>query len=264
MDSNEKSENTTNNEESTDENKVLLPPDHPLMQKFQRALKQHLLKINNQLANEIVDLDKNIANLYKERDEIGALLHDQQQEIEHQNEILKDFNSQIVNVAEKRIKDEEEVAWLQNEYNTINSKFKDDKRKHNERIVQLANAQALVNNVQHWTDEIEEEMNLAQKMVGKDSKDQKEAVKKKQQMDLILFHLDNEVRMREQELESLKEQQEDKKECVQILEQKLSDITADLDGLQQDQKNIIDAWNGVIKSIQQKDKVLIKMRETLK
>lgn len=242
---------------------VVLPPDHPLMQKFQAALKEHLVKINAQLVEEIADIDNKISKLYGERDQIGTWIYQHQQEIDHQKEILNDYNRRLVDVNKKREQDEKEAALLKNDYDLKNRDFKDSKRKYNERLMELAHVKNLEHNFLKWNKEIEDEMEAAKRVVSKDHQDQKAITEKKRQMDFFLFNLDSEVRAREQELASIIDQCKDQTDHLKDLNQKLANSNTDLEVLQQDQKRLFTAWNEVILSIEKKDIFLAKQRDDL-
>lgn len=255
---------TINDDDAINEPPAVLSPDHPLLEKFQQALKAHLLKVNNELAEEIADLDFSIGKLNRERENFGSDLYDLQGEIERQNDTIDNCNNQLNDVSEKRIHHELNAANLKKEYDSINYNYKESKRIHNERLMELSHVQILENNISKWSKEIEDEMQAAKRMVSKDSQNQLAISQEKKQMDLILFNLDEEVRRRERELSNINEQLAEQNGFVEILNRSISDANADLTALQNEQKRLLGTWSEVIVAIQQRDKVLAKMRDDLK
>ncbi len=106
-------------------------------------------------------------------------------------------------------------------------------------------------------------MALAKRVASKDNKDQRAISEEKKKMDLILFKLDEEVRKHERELEHINDQIKEHGGVVESLNKSISDATADLEGLQQEHKKLMQAWGEVIVAVQQRDRVLMKVKEEL-
>lgn len=242
----------------------VLPADHPLLEKFQAALKTHLLKVNAELTGEISALDFNINRLNKEQEELASNLYDYQEEIERQRDTLDEYNNQLKDVSEKRIKHEQNMAQQKKEHNGLNGLFREVQRMHKDRLMELSHVQILENNISKWTQEIEDEVENAKRIVSKDSKDQLTVSQAKKQMDLILFNLDAEVRRGDQQLTDINEQIIEQNKILDILNSSISDANADLNALQNEHKRLIGSWSEVILAIKHRDKLLAKMREDLR
>lgn len=180
--------------DETGDARAILPPDHPLLQKFQKALKEHLLKINNRLIDEVKQIDHNINRLKKEQENVGETLYDHQQEIEQQKEMLDEYNERLNEVSEKRLKNEINASKLKRDYLEATNKFKEASRNHEEKLLELNQTRLLENNISKWTEEIEDEVKAAKRVVSKDKQNQMAVTQEKRQMDLILFNLEGEVK----------------------------------------------------------------------
>lgn len=181
--------------DETNDARAILPPDHPLLQKFQRALKEHLLKINNRLSDEVEQIDHNINRLKKEQENVGEKLYDHQQEIEQQKEMLDEYNERLNEVSEKRLKNEINASKLKRDYAETTNKFKEASRNHDEKLLELNQTRLLENNISKWTVEIEDEVKAAKRVVSKDKQNQVAVSQEKRQMDLILLNLEGEVKL---------------------------------------------------------------------
>lgn len=242
----------------------VLPADHPLLEKFQAALKAHLLKVNAELTNEISALDFNINKRNKEREEIASKLYDYQEEIERQKDTLDDYNNQLKDVSEKRIKHEQNLAQQKKEHDSLNRIFKESQRIHKDRLMDLSHVQILENNISKWTQEIEDEVETAKRIVSKDNQDQLAISQAKKQMDLFLFNLDAEVRRGERQLANFNDQIVEQNNVLDILNNSIADANADLKALQNEHKRLIGSWSEVILGIKHRDKMLAKMRDDIK
>lgn len=173
--------------------RAILPPDHPLLAKFQRALKEHLLKINSRLSDEINEIDHNIDQLKKEQENVGEKLYDHQQELEQQKEMLDEYNERLNEVSEKRLKNEINASKLKRDYVEITNKYKEASRNYDDKLLELNQTRLLGNNISKWTEEIEDEVKAAKRVVSKDKQNQMAISQEKRQMDLILLNLEGEV-----------------------------------------------------------------------
>lgn len=241
----------------------VLPPDHPLMERFQKALQEHLLKVKNQLEEEIVGLDFSIGEKDLQIAEVGSKLFDLQNETEKQREQLEKYTLKISDLAEKRKVHEENVARLKKEFEEKDRSFKDSKRVHNETLHEIDDLHVLENEISKWNEEIQSEVALAKRVTNKDAKDQRLVSEEKKKLDLILFKLDEEVRKRERELENIDDQIKEHQDAVNGLNKSLCEANIDLEGLQHEHKKLMQAWGEVIVAIQQRDKVLTKANTDL-
>lgn len=241
----------------------VLPPDHPMLARFQEALKEHLLKVTHQLESEITEIDYKIQKKDDEIAENGAKLYDLQQKIEVQNEQVDGYSKKILIISDKRKIHEANVARLKAEYNSRDSSAKELKRMNNEASKVIASMRVLESEISKWNEEIQNEIALAKRVASKDSKDQRIVSEEKKKMDLILFKLDSEVRKNERELANIEDQIHEHSESVAALTKNLSDANIDLEGLQHEHKKLMQAWGEIIVAVQHRDKVLSKAKAEL-
>lgn len=242
---------------------AVLPADHPLLEKFQRALKAHLIKVNKELSDEVENIEADIERMNKECNDIGAELYDQQESIERQKDALDDYNNQLKDLSEKRMGHETNVARMKKQYDAENCGHKESKRVHNEHLRELSHLAVLRDNMSKWTQEIEDEVLAAKRVVSKDSQQQRAISQQKKQMDFLLFNLDAEVRKTERSLANTNQLIAEQEQIVNGLNGSISDANADVVALQNEHKRLIAAWSDVILSIKHRDKKLAGMRDDL-
>lgn len=245
------------------QNPGLLDPDHPLLERFQQALKAHLLKVTNQLQSEIVGIDESIKKKDDEIAEVGSKLFDLQSQIEIQRDQLDGYSKNILEISEKRKAHEEKANRLKATFNKKDLQSKELKRINNEISQEVTSMRVLESEIGKWNEEIQNEIALAKRVANKDTKDQRLVSEEKKQMDLILFKMDSEVRKNERELSNIEEQIRQHNDSVASLNNNLSDANVDLEGLQQEHKKLMQAWGEVIVSVQHRDKILTKAKTEL-
>lgn len=242
---------------------AMLPADHPLLAKFQRALRDHLLKVNATLQSDIDDLDAGIAHMTREQEEIGAQLYDSQAVIERQRDALDDYDRQRQELSAKRMQHEANAARMQQLVTAEQRSFEELQRVHADHQMELQQLQALENNIGKWQQEIDDQVQLARRVVSKDGKDQVQVVQQKCQMDMMLCNLEGQVKRNERQLVLLQEQLDGQNRVVEVLNQSITDADADVQALQTEHKHLISAWNDVILCIKQRDRNLARLREEI-
>ncbi|KAL1379482.1 hypothetical protein pipiens_014872 [Culex pipiens pipiens] len=241
----------------------VLEKDHPLLERFQQALKAHLLRVKDQLEEEIAELDHRLEQNEKDSEEVGARLYDLQEEIDSQKELLDIYGKEIMEVSARRKVAEEMAAGYKKEYDEENLKLKEFKRIHNEHLVELDNLTILEAEFSKWDQEIKDEIAVAKRVASKDVKDQMAAAEEKRKKDLLVFNLDAEVRRKERELEGIEEQIKEQEGATDVINRSLADANSDLEVLQHEHKRLFQAWGEVIVAIQQRDRVLSRTKEEL-
>lgn len=241
---------------------AFLPPDHPLLQKFQETLRGYLLRSKEQLSTEIAELKYNIKLKEQQREEHGAKLYEMQQEIRHQNEQLEDYAIEIQGNLKRRHDEDEEVNKLKAIHEEKLALSKEYKFNYNKRMVELDNLQTLQNNLRKWTDEVEDEVKNAKRVVSRDSQLQKQLSEEKKKSDMLFYHLDVEVKKREKELVDVSEELASQREVIGVLNQSISYANADLEALQNEHKHLTQAWGEVIVAINHRDKIMHQVNES--
>lgn len=240
-----------------------LPPDHPMMVRFQQALEEHLLKVQGQLQGELDELDEQLKLKDAEIAETGAKLFDMNNELEKQRDQIDQYSRNLLDVSAKRKVHEEKAAKFKAEYTAEDLSCKEMKRLNNEMLQEITSMRVLESEISKWNEEIQNEIALARRVATKDKKDQKSASEEKKQMDVILFKLDSEVRKNEREISNIEDQIQEHTSSVTSLNQSLANANVDLEGLQHEHKKLMQAWGEVIVSVQHRDKVLAKARTEL-
>lgn len=230
--------------------------DHPLLAKFQQTLFEHMTRVNASLKKELAEIDFSINTLSAEREDIGTSLYDLQQELEHQRNIIDNYNEQIKDTFEKRIQCEDTRRELEKEYFLLNNQHKEQMYQHRERMAELDQMQAVEINIDKFRDEYRNELEISKRVVSKDKQDKLIVSKEKKKMDFILLNLESELRRYQAESDAINEQKQLQEENLDILKSRLADANADLDALQTEQKRLIASWNDVIYAVEKRNNML--------
>ncbi|MEE6511867.1 hypothetical protein FKM82_018702 [Ascaphus truei] len=118
-------------EEEEESELVVLDPDHPLMTRFQSALKQYLTKQIQALDIELREMSTSMKRHKSEREELGVSLYGIQQELARLQMSLEKQHDKHARVATLRRQKEDELETIRNLYKkthqTTNAEHKTDR-----------------------------------------------------------------------------------------------------------------------------------------
>lgn len=237
--------------------------DHPLLDKFQITLKEHLTRINEQLLKENAEIDNQIQILNDERENIGSTLYDLLQKIDNQKEELDLYNKQISEIFEKRIKCEEDTRQSQTELKLLHNFHRDAKRVYAERVAELKKLQTLEQTIDKWQTEMEHNLKVSKTVLNKDKQEKDRISKEKREIDFLLLNIEMEVMKCESKSDQLLQHVQENERQVELLNAQIIDSNADLDAVQTDNRRLISSWNEVIHNISKRDDLLAKTNDEL-
>uniref|UniRef100_A0A182NZV9 Uncharacterized protein n=1 Tax=Anopheles epiroticus TaxID=199890 RepID=A0A182NZV9_9DIPT len=241
----------------------VLETDHPLLDRFQAALKSHLLKVKNQLEEEVADLNHRLAQNEKESEEVGAELYDLQEEIDNQKELLEIYGKEILELAAQRQQEEKLAAEYRKEFEQQQVSLKQFRKMHKDHLMELENLTVLESELAKWAQEIKDEIAVAKRVASKDAKDALVAAEEQRKVDLLVLNLSNEVKRKEAELEDIEEKIKEQDCKRETIGRSLADANIDLEALRNEHKCLVQACGEVIVAIQQRDRLLVKTKQEL-
>ncbi|KAH8385264.1 hypothetical protein KR009_003450 [Drosophila setifemur] len=243
---------------------ALLPPNHPLLRKFQRSLKDHLLRTKYELENDVEEIKYQVKLKEQWREEQGLALYEMQQKMEFQEEQIKEVSNVIDRHLQNRQVEEFVIHTLKDEHEKKVKLTKSQKTIYNERMTELEDLQSLGSNIKKWAFDVEDDVKNAKRIVSRDAQLQKQLSQEKRKSDMLFYRLDMEVKKRKEELNTICEEEADMKEVVNVLNMSIADANTDLEVLQNEHKRLTQAWSEVIIAIQLRDNILSQVHDTMK
>lgn len=242
----------------------ILPPDHPLLRRFQLSLREHLLRTKNKLENEITEIKYRVQEKEDRREQQGLALYDMQTKIKYQESQIKDISAKIDEQIEKRQKEESVVEVLKKEFDEKEKLTRMQKTLYNNRMMELEDLQTLRSSIQQWAYEVEDEVKNAKRIVSRDAQLQKQLSEEKRKSDILFYKLEMEVKKKESELENILEDEKQITEVVNVLNMSIADANTDLEALQNEHKRLVQAWSEVIIAIQARDKIMFQVQDNIR
>ncbi|XP_036138462.1 coiled-coil domain-containing protein 40 isoform X2 [Monomorium pharaonis] len=233
----------------------VLDPDDSLMKKFQNALRDHLVRVDNKLNEEILELESDIRAMEKERETECLQMYYAQQEIVQQQTTIEKYQSMIANVISLREERDKHVKNVKDIHKTTHVKLLDEKKKEENLMRELEQLTALQAQFSEWQTELESSLAISKQVSKKNKIVQRDLIAQKQQKDCIIYKLMEEVWRIKTEIANLDMQLQLKsKEKIEI-NQMIADVNADLEALHKQHMNLCNAWNSVVLNITKRNKV---------
>lgn len=237
--------------------------DHPLLNKFQKTLGEHLRRVIEQTQKEADEIDGRIHLLNAEREEIGSNLYDLQHEIDRQKDEIDSLNNDISDLFEKRIKYEDETRTSKQHLKDTQKDNQNMKRMHKEQLIALDRLRVIEQRIEKWQQDMAHEFKVSKLVLSKDRQERDRICKEKRQLDFILLNLELEVKRRESETNDILDQIKVNEQHLDQSKRKLVATNTDLDAMQCENRRLISSWNDVILAISNRDKLLASANENL-
>ncbi|XP_037731687.1 coiled-coil domain-containing protein 40-like, partial [Drosophila subpulchrella] len=243
---------------------ALLPPNHPLLRKFQDSLEGHLLRTKYDIENEIAEMKYQVKLKEQRRQEQGLALYDMQKKMGFQEEQINEISAVIERHLKNRQIEEFNAITLKKEYEEKIKLSKTQKALYHERMAELEDLQSLGSNIKKWVYNVEDEVKNAKRIVSRDAQLQNHLSQEKLKSDILFYRLGMEVKKREKELDFICKEGAAMKEVINILNMSIANANTDLEALQNEHKRLAQAWSEVIIAIQLRDNILFQVQDTIR
>ncbi|XP_068149439.1 LOW QUALITY PROTEIN: coiled-coil domain-containing protein 40 [Drosophila tropicalis] len=243
---------------------AILSANHPLLLKFQNSLKKHLLRTKEKLENEISELKYQVKAKEYRREAQGLALYDMQQKMSFQDDQIREIYAEMEQHICKRQSEEIKVEEIKKECEEKIKLTKLQKASYQKGMFQLEDLQSLGSNIKKWAYDVEDDVKNAKRIVSRDAQLQKKLSESKRKSDLLFYRLDMEVKKRDDELQSIGEEEISMKEILNVLNMSIVDANTDLEALQNEHRRLTQAWSEVIVAIQLRDRIMAQVQNSIR
>ena len=115
--------------DDNENNLMVLDPDHPLMQRFQIALKKQLTRIDERLTLETRETENELQRAKREREELGVELYGLQQELAKHQMFLEKEHDRFNETSQTRKMVEDELGEIRSMYRKNQNGVDEEMRK---------------------------------------------------------------------------------------------------------------------------------------
>ncbi|XP_029345813.1 coiled-coil domain-containing protein 40-like [Acyrthosiphon pisum] len=248
------------NKEMYNSQLIILEPNNPVMVRFQKTLKLHLLKQRENIKKELQTLDGSIKSKQNEKSLFINEINNVASRVETQHRLLNEFHRMKLELEITKVRMEESINQGKQHYTEFYTKTTIESKKSSALKRQLDCSQGLLKELLKYEKEQEITFNVCNQKKSEAKQYKKKLLNDQQKQDLLLLSLTQEILRLEDRMKQLGEQAETKYNEREFLRQKVMDNSTDLDAINEDNAKITLLWNDVLISIQQRDKCFLRTK----
>ncbi|XP_971171.2 coiled-coil domain-containing protein 40 [Tribolium castaneum] len=241
----------------------VLHPDNPLLEKFQKALKEHLLRQINHLKNDIFEYDCGTKKNNARREELGIMVYEQQQILEKQQKTLDLYISKVQTATAAC----EEMQNLVKEKKELFKKQRDKVYEAEAKELELRNeieaTNLLVHQISEWEENLESDLTVKKRVFEKSRKEKLKLLEDKRTQDVLIYKLMTRIWFLERELDRMDVQMKVKEAEREDLAQTVALGNTNIEAMEAEYRCLMHSWNSVVIAIGNRDKVLSCLNKEL-
>ncbi|XP_054271339.1 coiled-coil domain-containing protein 40 [Macrosteles quadrilineatus] len=241
----------------------VLQPDNPLMERFQNALQTHLLNQRKKLDEEILGLKINLKDDTKSYQTSIEVRDLEQQAVLRQNISMEKERETTEKVITDREKIETDLQRQIDKCKETSIHLSSKINKEEELRLEKESLAALITQFSEWEQSQNSEITIAQRISEKTQTNKHVYTQEKIYQDLLLVSLTSEVLKLSTKFGELEKNIKQKQSEVEVMSQSVADGNADLEGLERENKRLMQIWNHVIQQIQQRDRIMVDIKAQL-
>ncbi|XP_066257317.1 coiled-coil domain-containing protein 40 [Euwallacea similis] len=246
--------------DKTEEERAVLDPDHPLLKRFQEALKEHYLSQINRLKNEIFEYEADTKKKNDEKGQLGIQVYELQQIVCTQQKTLDELVNDVQTMSAARQEIENQLQEEKGRYKEVRERLIEAEKSNLELQNEISSVNLLINQVSQWESRIKSNIAVNQRITEKTRKDNLKLSEEKRQQDAQIYKIMRLIWNLEAEVETMNMQIKLKETEREELEQTVALGNINLEALQAEYRCLMHSWNSVVVAIGSRDRIVQCLR----
>ncbi|NWT15216.1 CCD40 protein, partial [Vireo altiloquus] len=242
---------------------VVLDPEHPLMTRFQAALKNYLSKQLEQVNLDVHELRAATKTSKEQREELGVILYGAQQQLGQLQEELEKSHQRYAQAAAARQQLEEELEGLRGAHKEICHNTDDERKKVSAMQTQIENLALQLFYVQNMDQDMHHRVLLMKQSAKRAEAERIQAEVEKKKQDLLLDQLTRRVYELQEQIALFEAQLVAQAEDTKVTRQAVSEAGLEVQAISMEKKRLMDHWNSSLAGMKQRDEAYVVSQELL-
>ncbi|NWV42285.1 CCD40 protein, partial [Grantiella picta] len=242
---------------------VILDPEHPLMTRFQAALKNYLTKQIEQVNLDLRELRAAMKTSKEKREELGVVLYGAQQQLGQLEAELEKCHERCSQAAAARQQLEEELEGLRNAHKEICHNTDDERKKVSAMQTQIENLALELFYVQNMDQDTHHRLLLMKQSAKRAEAERIQAEVEKKKQDLLLDQLTRKVYELQEQIALFEAQLVAQAEDTKVTRQAVSEAGLEVQAINMEKKRLMEHWNSSLAGMKQRDEAYIVTQELL-
>ncbi|NXR00108.1 CCD40 protein, partial [Sagittarius serpentarius] len=251
-------------EETAEETElVVLDPEHPLMRRFQAALKSYLTKQMEKVNLELQELRTAAKKGKIQREELGVILYGAQQQLARLQMELEKSRDRHSQTAAVRRQLEEELEGLRLAYKKMRQNTHDERKKVSAMQTQVENLALHLFYMQNMDQDMRHNILLMKQSTKKAEAEKAQAEVEKKKQDLLLDRLTRKVYDLQEQIALFEAQFVAQAEDTKVTRQAVNEACMEVQAVNMEKKRLMNHWNSSLAGMKQRDEAYIATQELL-
>ncbi|NWR82279.1 CCD40 protein, partial [Furnarius figulus] len=260
----EEHEISKRNEEQAEETElVVLDPEHPLMRRFQAALKNYITKQIEQVNLELHELRMATKDSKVQREELGVVLYEAQQQLAQLQVELEKSLERRSHAAAARQQLEEEVEGLRDTYKQKWHNTDDERKTVSALQTQIEKLALQLFYMQNMDQDMHHKILLMKRSAKKAEVEKFQAEVEKKKQDLLLDQLTRKAYELQEQIALFEAQFVAQAEDTKVTRQAVSEAAMEVQAINMEKKRLINYWNSSLAGMKQRDEAYVATQELL-
>ncbi|XP_078257419.1 coiled-coil domain-containing protein 40 isoform X3 [Rhinoraja longicauda] len=243
---------------------IVLDPDHPLMKRFQEALKNHLSKQLDKLNLELRELSWRMKKLTTEREDTGVILYGIQQSLAQLQMELEKYDSRCSLAAAKRRKVEEDLACVKNLYQMQQAKTNSERSKVSQLQTDVENIALRHFYMNSLQQDMSSDIMVMKRTTEKLESEKLQATKLKQKQDMFVDRLVTQMDALREQIAMYDAQYLAQAEETKAAKNTVAEASTEIVAINLEKKQLLEQWKNSLIGMQRRDEVYAAMQEAVR
>ncbi|KAL1006083.1 hypothetical protein UPYG_G00067680 [Umbra pygmaea] len=252
-------------EEGEDEDElIVLDPEHPLLKRFQSALKTQLQK---QLERVNLELREKRAIEEAEKDhrkELGVEMYGLQQELARLQACLEGRHDTTMQVAVQRRQAQDQLERVRSQYHITASQAKKQRTHVSQLQGEVENLSRRLYYMQEVNADLRSDIATIKNASSKARSEKTEAEEQKQKQDLYVQRLTEQMERLTEQIAMYEAQTRAQSEVTQATRDALCEAEMEMDSLVRERKQLMEQWNSSLLGMRRRNEAYTAMQEALR
>ncbi|XP_022253128.1 coiled-coil domain-containing protein 40-like isoform X2 [Limulus polyphemus] len=256
----------SNDETSGDKSSemVVLDPDHPLLNRFQSALKSHLQKRLENVVFELNEVTKNLKSNERKREDQGVELYHLQHELASQQKKLEDLHKIYYEKTVERQEQEEELTSVRHLYKSLCNQTNEERKKETKLRENVEASSQQVGYLNQLKESSYSDTVVTKRAVKKSETEKSQLQKDKLKQDLLVHRLMKDLHTVKDDIFLLNTQCAVRREDSNKLHQRLTEANTEMESVQLEKQQLLQEWKKSILAMSRRDEAYAAGQELLR
>ncbi|XP_039265191.1 coiled-coil domain-containing protein 40-like isoform X1 [Styela clava] len=242
---------------------VVLDPDHPLMKRFQAALKTQLAKQLEKAKLEKKELMDEVKRKKTKREEVGVTLYGVQQELARQQVNLESLRDKKTSANERRRDHEQQLSKLRDVYKGVQSQAGSHRKKNSELQTEVENLATRLFYMKRAKEDVQSDISVMKRAAEKAEVEISQSEVDKKRQDLYIDRLTERVEQLREMIAMYEAQQSAQSQETKAAKEALSEARTEIEAIDMEKKQLYQQWTSSLIGMKRRDEAHAAMQEAL-